>query len=64
MAMPLSILKLVNEGKLSLQDPIHKLAQEVWLENSWEASEQPFDAGPKAKTISCTGRSLITAVTS
>lgn len=35
----LSILKLVNEGKLSLQDPVHKLAPEVWFENPWEASD-------------------------
>jgi CubicO group peptidase (beta-lactamase class C family) len=35
----LSILKLANEGKLSLQDPVHKLAPEVWFENRWEASD-------------------------
>jgi CubicO group peptidase (beta-lactamase class C family) len=35
----LSILKLANEGKLSLQDPVHKLAPEVWFENPWEASD-------------------------
>jgi CubicO group peptidase (beta-lactamase class C family) len=35
----LSILKLVNEGKLSLQDSVHKLAPEVWFENPWEASD-------------------------
>jgi len=35
----LSILKLVNEGKLSLQDPVRKLAPEVWFENPWEASD-------------------------
>ncbi len=34
----LSILKLVNEGKLSLTDPVHKLAPEVWFENRWEAT--------------------------
>jgi len=34
----LSILKLVNEGKLSLDDPVHKLAPEIWFENRWEAS--------------------------
>jgi CubicO group peptidase (beta-lactamase class C family) len=33
----LSILKLVDEGKLSLDDPVHKLAPEVWFENRWEA---------------------------
>ena len=35
----LSILKLVNEGKLSLDDPVHKLVPEVWFENRWEASD-------------------------
>ena len=33
----LAILKLVNEGRLSLQDPVHKLAPDVWFENAWEA---------------------------
>ncbi|MGO8797325.1 MAG: serine hydrolase [Candidatus Sulfotelmatobacter sp.] len=35
----MSILKLANEGKLSLDDPVHKLAPEVWFENRWEASD-------------------------
>jgi len=35
----LSILKLANEDKLSLQDPVHKLAPDVWFENPWEASD-------------------------
>ncbi|MGO9269139.1 MAG: serine hydrolase domain-containing protein, partial [Terriglobia bacterium] len=35
----LSILKLANEGKLSLDDPVHKLVPEVWFENRWEASD-------------------------
>jgi len=35
----LSILKLANEGKLSLLDPAHKLVPEVWFENRWEASD-------------------------
>jgi len=35
----LSILKLANEGKLSLDDPVHKLAPEVWFENRWEATD-------------------------
>jgi CubicO group peptidase (beta-lactamase class C family) len=35
----LSILKLANEGKLSLQDPVRKLAPEVWFENPWEATD-------------------------
>jgi CubicO group peptidase (beta-lactamase class C family) len=34
----LSILKLANEGKVSLTDPVHKLAPEVWFENPWEAT--------------------------
>ena len=29
----LSILKLVNQGKLSLDDPVRKLAPDVWFEN-------------------------------
>ncbi len=35
----LSILKLVNEGKLSLNDPVHKLVPEIWFENHWEATD-------------------------
>ncbi len=35
----LSILKLANEGRLSLQDPVRKLVPEVWFENRWEASD-------------------------
>ncbi len=35
----LSILKLVNEGKVSLNDSVHKLAPEVWFENRWEATD-------------------------
>ena len=35
----LSILKLVNEGKLSLLDPVHKLVPEIWFENRWEATD-------------------------
>ena len=35
----LSILKLANEGKLSLQDPVRRLAPEVWFENRWEATD-------------------------
>ncbi len=35
----LSILKLANAGKLSLEDPVHKLAPEVWFDNPWEASD-------------------------
>ncbi len=35
----LSILKLASEGKLSLQDPVHKLIPEIWFENRWEATD-------------------------
>jgi CubicO group peptidase (beta-lactamase class C family) len=35
----LSILKLADEGKLSLQDTLRKLAPEVWFENPWEATD-------------------------
>lgn len=35
----LSVLKLADEGKLSLEDPLQKLAPEVWFENKWEGSD-------------------------
>lgn len=35
----LSILKLAGEGKLSLQDPVHSLAPEIYFENRWEATD-------------------------
>ena len=35
----LSILMLADQGKLSLNDPVHKLAPEVWFENRWEVSD-------------------------
>jgi CubicO group peptidase (beta-lactamase class C family) len=35
----LSILMLVDQGKLSLNDPVHKMAPEVWFENRWEATD-------------------------
>jgi CubicO group peptidase (beta-lactamase class C family) len=35
----LSILKLANEGKLSLTDTVRKLAPEVYFENPWEATD-------------------------
>jgi len=35
----LSILKLVREGKLSMQDPVRKLIPEIWFENRWEATD-------------------------
>lgn len=34
----LAILMLVEEGKLSLEDPLQKLAPEVWFGNQWENS--------------------------
>lgn len=35
----LSILMLVDQGKLSLDDPLHTLAPEVWFDNPWESSD-------------------------
>ena len=35
----LSILKLVGEGKLALQDPVHQIVPEIWFENRWEATD-------------------------
>lgn len=35
----LSVLKLVNEGKLSLSDPVHRLVPEIWFQNRWEATD-------------------------
>ena len=35
----MAILMLADQGKLSLDDPVHKLAREVWFENRWEASD-------------------------
>jgi CubicO group peptidase (beta-lactamase class C family) len=35
----LSVLKLSNEGKLSLDDSVHILVPEVWFENPWEATD-------------------------
>jgi CubicO group peptidase (beta-lactamase class C family) len=35
----LSTLKLVGEGKLSLDDPVRKLAPEIGFENRWEATD-------------------------
>jgi len=35
----LSILMLADQGKLSLDDPVHKLAPEVWFENPWESTD-------------------------
>lgn len=35
----LSILLLQDQGKLSLEDPVHKLAPDVWFENKWESTD-------------------------
>jgi CubicO group peptidase (beta-lactamase class C family) len=35
----LSILMLADQGKLSLDDPVRKLAPDVWFENRWEATD-------------------------
>jgi CubicO group peptidase (beta-lactamase class C family) len=35
----LSVLTLADQGKLSLDDPVRKLAPEVWFENRWEATD-------------------------
>jgi len=35
----LSILMLADQGKVSLDDPVHKLAPDVWFENRWEATD-------------------------
>ncbi|MEO6823825.1 MAG: serine hydrolase domain-containing protein [Nitrosospira sp.] len=35
----LSILKLVDEKKLSLMDPVRKWVPEVWFENQWEQDD-------------------------
>jgi len=35
----LAILRLADQAKLSLDDPVHKLVPEVWFENQWEASD-------------------------
>ncbi|HEX9140435.1 MAG TPA: serine hydrolase domain-containing protein [Steroidobacteraceae bacterium] len=35
----LAVLKLAAAGQLSLDDPVRKLAPEVWFENAWEATD-------------------------
>lgn len=35
----LAILMLVEEGKISLEDPVHKFIPEVWFENRWEDTD-------------------------
>jgi len=35
----LSILLLADQGKLSLEDPVHKLTPDVWFDNRWESTD-------------------------
>ena len=35
----LSVLLLADQGKLSLEDPVHKLVPEIWFENRWESTD-------------------------
>lgn len=35
----LSVLKLIDQGKLKFEDTVHQLAPEVWFENAWELSD-------------------------
>jgi CubicO group peptidase (beta-lactamase class C family) len=35
----LSILMLAGQGKLTLEDPVHKLVPGVWFENRWESTD-------------------------
>ncbi|MGC2475396.1 MAG: serine hydrolase [Candidatus Sulfotelmatobacter sp.] len=35
----LSVLMLADQGKLSLEDPVHKLAPDLWYENRWESTD-------------------------
>ena len=35
----LSILMLADQGKLSLDDSVHKLAPDVWFDNRWESTD-------------------------
>jgi CubicO group peptidase (beta-lactamase class C family) len=34
-----SILLLADQGKVSLEDPVHKLVPDLWFENRWEATD-------------------------
>ena len=34
-----SILLLTDQGKVSLDDPVHKIVPEVWYDNRWEATD-------------------------
>ena len=55
----LSILKLINERKLSLHDTVRTLAPEIWFENRWEAThpvrEVPPSSGPRHATAATDG---------
>ena len=35
----LAVLHLVEQGKLSLETPVHEIAPEAWFENQWEATD-------------------------
>jgi CubicO group peptidase (beta-lactamase class C family) len=35
----LSILLLADQGKVSLEDSVHKLAPDLWFENRWESTD-------------------------
>lgn len=35
----LSILMLADQGRLSPDDPVHKIAPELWFENRWESTD-------------------------
>jgi CubicO group peptidase (beta-lactamase class C family) len=35
----LSVLLLADQGKLSLNDTVHKLAPDLWFDNRWEATD-------------------------
>lgn len=35
----LSVLMLADQGKLSLDDQVHKLAPDLWFENRWESTD-------------------------
>ncbi len=35
----LSVLLLADQGKLTLDDQVHKLVPEVWFENKWESTD-------------------------
>ena len=35
----LSILMLADQGRLSLDDPVHKLVPDLWYENRWESTD-------------------------